>query len=105
MDGLRQTTLTARPLLNAIKRFRIEKGRVPNTLNELYPTFLKPSTLGHDSTGTSWGKWRYLPDGSSSYRLYYKINWDAGILFSSNEPIRWVFEPGDGRQSTTIVGP
>ena len=75
LQGIAQTS---RPLREGLERFRNNQGGYPSVVTNLFPTYLQPAP---EPTEFHWSGWLYLRETTSSYSLYYKLNWDDGLFY------------------------
>lgn len=98
---LTERAKTAPALISALAQFHRDHSRYPEDWEQLLP-YLPPSsetTLPHIA---GWHYWKH-PD-NAGYTISRKLGWDAGLQYHfDGSQGHWVFEPGDGTESTRII--
>lgn len=88
---------TAKPIIEAVERYRHEQGAYPRDMTALAPS--EPMPAGT----TEIHGWAY---GASAdgYTLSLRLGWDPSLEYVvEGAASRWVFNPGDGSPEKTIV--
>ena len=81
------------------RKYKLGHGKYPDTIPKFPPAF-QPSIHGNF--------WSISPDDrTGTFILYYKLDWDAGVRYEFDEKGEnlWRYDPGDGKNSETIITP
>jgi hypothetical protein len=101
---LTREAATGTPLIAALKRYHEEHAAFPDHAAD-FASYLPnpPEQLGTQSPYIL--DWRYYRlKKSGGYVLTRKLGWDAKLLYYYDGPgTRWVFDPGDGTPTKTII--
>jgi hypothetical protein len=112
---LTQIARSALPIIDALDRFRADRGAYPSrseaettALTAYLPTGVKIIRAGNwlmfDTGGLS--PWAYYPAeaDNSAYTLSVKLGWDPRLVYLRNrDGPRWVFVPGDGSEEKPVA--
>jgi hypothetical protein len=81
------------PLRKALERFKQDHGNYPDNVTNLFFSYLKSTNGPNDFS--DWAGWRYQPESTNSYSLFYHPNWDDGFWYEcSNEIDSWHYSDG-----------
>lgn len=88
----------AQPALREVQAYAQKNQRSPNEKEFKKLTGLSPAY--RETCLDSQFGWRYS-GGDSTFILYYKLNWDASLNYTS-EDSTWTFDPGDGSPASQL---
>jgi hypothetical protein len=96
---LRRIIYSVKPVQVALEKYRQEKGAYPDDLEVI----TKELGEKHYLEAMQFGVPRLSsvrPEGSG-YQIYIKLGWDPALFYYSAKN-EWVYDPGDGAETTVI---
>jgi hypothetical protein len=112
---LTQVARSGLPMIAALEAYRGEHGTYPDPAKEDDISRLArhlPAAMGPVRRGGwlefqagSGPRWTYYRSNrsASGYTLSLKLGWDPRLIYHSDGGGRWEFDPGDGRETKTVV--
>jgi hypothetical protein len=88
------------PIIAALAQYREDEGRFPTGLGELIKSV--DGLQDHISADRIHGRTIYYHPEGREYVFYVKLNWDGGLVYSSEDG-HWIYDPGNGDPDWPII--